>query len=207
MVQQMVTFESDALRIRPWPDDVVEKVGFDPRSPYVERFWLAIIGPSATWLMRRIAAGFDSNPAGFELALGDTARAIGLGDRGGRHSPLLRTVNRLILFDLAHASGPDELTVRRKLAPLSRRHTHRLPPALQEAHERWQAEQLEEPPGEALRRRGRQLALSLLELGEDTEAAERQLLRWRYHPALAREAVAWARERHEVALAAAGDAP
>lgn len=203
MLQPMVTFESDVLRVQPWPDDVVEKVGFDPRSPYVERFWLSIIGPSATWLMRRIAAGFDVSPDGFDLPLGETARALGLGDRAGKHSPLLRTVNRLILFDLAHASGSAELTVRRKLAPLSRRHTSRLSPALQEAHQRWQAEQLEEPPGEALRRRGRQLALSLLELGEDAEAAERQLLRWRYHPALAKEAVVWATERHSVALAAA----
>lgn len=205
MVQQIVTFESDTLHVKPWPDDVVEKVGFDPRSPYVERFWLSIIGPSATWLMRRVAAGFDASPEGFDLPLSDTARALGLGDRG-RHSPLLRTVSRLILFELAHASGPSELTVRRKLAPLSRRHTHRLPPALQEAHARWQNEQLEEPPGEALRRRGRQLALSLLELGEDSESAERQLLRWRYHPALAREAVVWACERHKVALAAATSA-
>src|SRR5579863_8345910 len=122
----MVTFDSETLGVRPWPDDVVEKVGFDPRSPYVERFWLSIIGPSATWLMRRIAAGFDASPEGFDLPLGETARALGLGDKAGRHSPLLRTVNRLILFELAHASGPCELTVRRKLAPLSRRHTSRL---------------------------------------------------------------------------------
>ena len=206
MVQPMVTFESEVLDVRPWPDDVIEKVGFDPRSPYVERFWLSVIGPSATWLMRRFAAGFDASPDGFQLPLGETARALGLGDKSGRHSPLLRTVNRLILFELAHASGPRELTVRRKLAPLSRRHTHRLSPALQEAHERWQAEQLEEPPGEAMRRRSRQLALSLLELGEDAEAAERQLLRWRYHPSIAHEAVEWACERHKIALAAASGA-
>jgi hypothetical protein len=46
------------------------------------------------------------------------------------------------------------------------------------------------------------LALSLLELGEDLEEAERQLLRWRYHPALAREAVVWAAEAHRSAEAA-----
>ena len=206
MVQQVVTFGSDALDIRPWPDDVIEKVGFDPRSPYVERFWLSVIGPSATWLMRRIAAGFDASPDGFRIPVGETARALGLGDKTGPQSPLLRTVNRLIVFELAHASGPDELTVRRKLAPLSRRHTHRLPPVLQEAHERWQAERLEDPPGEDVRRRSRQLALSLIELGEDQESAERQLLRWRYHPAVAQEAVAWATERHRIALAAAAAA-
>jgi hypothetical protein len=98
--------------------------------------------------------------------------------------------------------GAGELAVRRRLPPLSRRQAARLSPALQAAHERWQAEQLKEPPGEAQRRRARQLALSLLELGEDREAAERQLLRWRYHPALAREAAAWAGEQHRTALAA-----
>jgi hypothetical protein len=28
------------VRIRPWSDDVVDKLGFDPRSSYVEDFWL-----------------------------------------------------------------------------------------------------------------------------------------------------------------------
>jgi len=203
MTISMVTFESEVIKVVPWPDDVIDKIGFDPRSPYVERFWLSVIGPSTTWLLRRMAAAFDASPEGFDLPLGETAQALGLGDRAGRHSSLLRTVNRMIQFELAHAAGPAELAVRRRLAPLSRRHTARLSPALQEAHASWQAEQLEEPPGESARRRGRQLALSLLELGEDSEGAERQLLRWRYHPALAHDAVQWALDRHRVALAAA----
>jgi hypothetical protein len=198
----MVTFETDELLVRPWTDEVIDSLGFDPRSPYVERFWLGVLGPSTTWLLRRTAAGFDEAPDGFVLALGETARAIGLGDRGGRHSPFLRTVNRMIQFDLARVPGPgtSELEVRRRLPPLSRRHLLRLGPDLQAAHERWQAEQLREPPAEAQRRRSRQLALSLLELGEDAEGAERQLLRWRYHPALARESAVWAAERHRYAL-------
>ena len=60
-----------------------------------------------------------------------------------------------------------------------------------------------DPPAEAQRRRGRQLALSLLELGEGPEEAERQLLRWRYHPAMAREAAEWAWRQHRSALEAA----
>jgi hypothetical protein len=202
-MQPLVTFECDALTVSPWPDDVIDSLGFDARSPYVERFWLGVLGPSTTWLLRRIAAGFDQQPDGFELSLSQTAQALGLGDRGGRHSPFLRTVNRMIQFDLAQVAGPAELAVRRKLPPLSRRQTGRLSPALQSAHQQWQSEQLLEPPAEAQRRRGRQLALSLLELGEDWEAAERQLLRWRYHPALARDAVAWAVEAHRMAEAAA----
>jgi hypothetical protein len=43
-----------------------------------------------------------------------------------------------------------------------------------------------------------------MELGEDVEAAERQLLRWRYHPTLAREAASWAAEQHRSAVGATG---
>jgi hypothetical protein len=55
---------------------------------------------------------------------------------------------------------------------------------------------------EHLRNRARHLALSLLELGEDGEATERQLHRWRIHPAMAHDATAWAIARHRAAQAA-----
>jgi hypothetical protein len=202
-MRPLITFCSETLTVTPWGDEVIDKLGFDPRSRYVETFWLGVLGPSTTWLLRRIAAAFDASPEGFEMALGDTARALGLGDRGGRNSPFLRTVNRMIQFELAKVAGVDSLAVRRRLPPLTHRQTVRLSPALQDAHERWQRDQLREPPAEAQRRRSRQLALSLVELGEDPEEVERQLLRWRYHPSLAAESAGWAAERHRCALAAA----
>ncbi len=70
------------LTIRPWPDDVIDSLGHDPRSHYVETYWLGILGPSTTWLLRRLVAGLDVNPEGFELDLADTARCLGLGDKG-----------------------------------------------------------------------------------------------------------------------------
>jgi hypothetical protein len=199
----LLTFASDSLTIRPWADEVVDALGFDPRSPYVERFWLGILGPSTTWLLRRTAAGFDASPDGFELPLAETARALGLGDRGGRHSPFLRSVNRTIQFGMAMVTGPSELCVRRRIPPLARRQLDRLSPDLQAAHQRWQDAQLSHP-AENQRRRSRQLALSLVEMGEDAEATERQLLRWRYNPALARESAGWAWEHHCQAVADAG---
>ena len=36
------------LQVRPWSDDVVDELGFDPRSSYVEDYWLGILGPSST---------------------------------------------------------------------------------------------------------------------------------------------------------------
>ena len=40
--------DCDRLLVRPWVDPVLEQVGYDPRSPYVERFWLGTLGPSST---------------------------------------------------------------------------------------------------------------------------------------------------------------
>jgi hypothetical protein len=37
-----------ALRIEPWADPVIDHLGHDPRSAYVEHFWLPILGPLST---------------------------------------------------------------------------------------------------------------------------------------------------------------
>jgi hypothetical protein len=194
----------DTLHIRPWPDELIDSLGFDPRSSYVENFWLCALGPSTTWLLRRLVAGFDLNPDGYPLVLGETAQSLGLSDRGARKSAFVRAVTRTIKFDLAYAQGPDVLVVRRKLPPLTRRQVEQLPPALQTAHRQWQEDQLHVPSGDLLRRRGRLLALSMIEMGDNLEIAERRLLELRYHPALAHDAATWAWARHLAALAAAG---
>lgn len=196
MTAAPVPLATDHVSIRPWVDVVIDELGHDPRSHYAERYWLSVLGPTTTWLLRVIAAGLEEHPDGFDLDLADTARAIGLGDRCGRQSPLTRGFTRLVLFDLAQPLGAPVLAVRRKVPPLTRRQVQRLPEALQAAHEELLAEHLRTPTVDHMRRRARQLALSLLELGEDRESAEYQLLRWNFHPALAREASDWAGERH-----------
>lgn len=193
------------LPVRRWPDPVIDALGHDPRSSYVERFWLGVLGPSTTWLLRLMASELEANPAGFQLDLAETAQVLGLGGRGGRHSPFMRSLTRICRFELAESRSDGTLAVRRKLPPLNRRQLVRLPPSLQAAHREWQEAALEVPAAEQLRRRSRRLALSLLELGEDREATERQLARWKFHPSLARESAAWAWDRHRRALAAATD--
>lgn len=196
---------SDSIWIRPWPDAVIDRLGHDPRSSYVERFWLGILGPSTTWLLRRLAASLESEPAGFELPLSDTARSLGLGGEG-RSSPFVRALARCCQFQLAVPQDEAALAVRRKLPPLNRRQLARLPEPVQLEHGRWLEADLQTPSIEKLRKRSRCLALSLLELGEDLETTERQLLRWRFHPALCRESALWAWDRHTSAAAASGAA-
>ena len=193
-------FAPEVLHVRPWPDDLTDNLGHDPRSTYVEEYWLGILGPSTVWLLRRLAAGFEYSPEGFDLDLAETARSLGLGDRSGRHSPFVRSINRTIQFGLAQLSAEDALCVRRRVPPLSRARLVRLSPALQARHAAWQEQQLQLPAGEHQLRRARQLALSLMDLDEDYGATERQLLRWRYPGPLAREAMEWAARQRRGAL-------
>lgn len=186
------------LTVRPWEDPLLDQFGHDPRSPYVERFWLGVIGPSATWMLRAFAHRFDEEPEGFTLDLRDTARALGIGARGGANGALYRTLERVMAFGFARFREDDTLTVRRRMGPLNRRQLQRLPPALQVAHDDWLAAHPTTASSvDDMRRRARALALSLLELGEDLEATEHQLHRWRFHPAVAYDSVRWAASVHD----------
>jgi hypothetical protein len=121
------------LHVQPWPDPVIEALGHDPRSTYVEQYWLPILGPSATWLLRRFAAGFDRQPEGFDVPTVDLALSLGLGDRLTRNGLLARSITRIVTFDMARWVDEGTLGVLRSLPPLCRRQLRRLPESLQVA--------------------------------------------------------------------------
>ena len=70
---------------RPWVDQW-STAALIPSS-YVERFWLGTLGPTATWLVRRLAPRFDDQPDGYELDLATTAQALGLSYSRGHRTP------------------------------------------------------------------------------------------------------------------------
>jgi hypothetical protein len=186
----------DPLHVTVWPDPVIDRLGYDPRSAYVERFWLAILGPSTTWLIRRLAAGFDSGPEGFELDLEETARSLGLGRKVGRHGPFQRSISRLVTFELARAMPPKGLAVRRFVPPLPRRHLMRMDPTAQEEHRLWlETQERPDPEVARIRCHARRLALGLFALGDRYETVEAELVGWHLHPALASDATSWAWRR------------
>jgi len=181
------------VRVVAWRDPVIDVLGVDPRSYYVELFWLPVIGPTCTWLLRRIAGRLEHEEGGFSLDLDETARSLGLGGRQGRNGPFRRALTRCITFELARWQGKGTLGVRRLLPPLSRHQLIRLPAALQEAHEQWAECTPASGSLDGQRRRARRLALGLVALDEPFDGAESQLLRWGVHPSLTHDAVRWAR--------------
>lgn len=186
------TFPISTMTVRPLPDAVIDQIGHDARSAYVERFWLGILGPSATWLLRRLVDGLEASPDGYDLDLARVATELGLGTRSGQNSPFIRTIDRCGHFGVIERVGSNELLVRRKLPPLTRYQLTRLPSHLQDEHAAWVAGDRPHPSVDERREHARGLALSLLDLGEDEPTAERLLHRREVHPAMAHEAVAWA---------------
>ena len=137
-------FPEDRLVVRSLPDPVLDSLGHDPRSAYVEQYWLSILGPSAVLLLRRLAAGLETNPEGFELNPTECALELGLGTKGGKNGPFWRTVDRICRFGAARRNG-EVLVVRRRLPPLNKRQVDRLPDHLRRAHDRWTDDRLKQP--------------------------------------------------------------
>lgn len=124
------------LTVTPWQDATVESLGFAARSDYVEWFWLPVLGPSATWLLRRIDFGFDEFPAGYTLDVRATAQALGVAARDDAGSIFGRAITRLNTFGIAHGSS-GTFAIRRVLPPVSQRHLARMPEHLRSAHQAW----------------------------------------------------------------------
>jgi hypothetical protein len=184
------------LMIVPWADALVDTLGYDPRSLYAETFWLPTLGPTSLLLLRHLASRFDRSPEGVELRVADASAALGVGNRDGHSSPIVRTLARLEQFDLAIADPQSPtIAVRRNLPPLHERHLRRLPADVQQVHEHWAQVRLVDPPHAEALRRARRLALRLVEQGEDPGDVEMIIGATGFHPAVSAAAARWIRER------------
>jgi hypothetical protein len=157
-----------------------------------------MVGPTALLLLRHLATRFDETSEGVELRVAETSQALGVGNREGSSSPILRTLARLEQFEVAYADPlSPTIAVRRNLPPVTRRQLGRLPMAIQRQHARLAEVNLGEPPHAEARRRARRLALVLHEQGDDDNQVERALGSIGFHPAICHEAARWvlARQR------------
>ena len=189
-------YDTDYLAVCPWECDSDDKrLTYDPRSLYVETFWLPILGPSSIFFLR-FASRKLSEANGEDrllLDLKEVARCIGLAERTGHNSPIARTLARCVDFHMAQRIGVEEIRLRKRLPILSTRHLQHLPASLQERHKEFERSAYRDKEAtNSPVQRGRRLALSLLNLGEESDLCEYHLLRWGFHPSLAHESVVWA---------------
>jgi hypothetical protein len=185
--EPMLAADVATVMVVPWHDPVVDAVGYDVRSNYVELFWLNVLGPTATWTLRRLVSGLDRYPLGYELDLGETASMLGLAYSAGTSNSF--ATGAAAVRAVRHVAGragrragraPDEF---RRWPP---RHLTRMPPGLQAMHQQWQVREFTLSDLE----RGTALAAAMMATGDDPEVVERQLLAVGVSPAAATEAIA-----------------
>ena len=124
------------LIVLPWPDREADLRGHDVRGRYTELFVLPILGPTATWLLRRLVDGLEAFPDGYELDLGETAGALGLVHQPERPGPFAKALDRTVMFGYAQPM-PYGLAVRSHLQSLNPKQVERLPAHLRSMHATW----------------------------------------------------------------------
>ena len=172
------TFRTDRIRIVAWDDPGGDPAaGHAPRSRYVERFWLGVLGPATTLFLRRAATELDAAPGGWWMDVESTARSLGL-VATSRHAPFARALGRACTFGHAKALDPSMIAVRRRVRELTTNQLARLPEPLQREHQRVTGATATTDTVVIDAQRAADLARTLLELGEPIEEVDAQLARW-----------------------------
>jgi hypothetical protein len=186
---------SEVVTLIPWIDHRVDAFGHDPRSAYVEQYWLGTLGPSTTWFLRYCANLLDTTGS-TAVNLREAASTLGIGHEGGSRSAMTKTIARACRFRAARCVGSATLAVRLRLPQLSYRQVQRLPEPAQLRHEEFIAANLSHDAVCRQQSRARRLAVCLIECGDSYDQAERQLARMSFHPAIVAEAIRWAWSLH-----------
>lgn len=121
-----------------WPIERLDAPCYAADSVYVETFWLPSLGPSSTWLLRKLAAGLQGRDE-LTVLMSDLARHIGLSPTLSVNGPVVKTMKRLERLKMIRAIGPSQWKVRCTLPGLPLASLAHLPPALQALHELWLA--------------------------------------------------------------------
>ncbi len=131
-IEQIATRFTD--RPHPEPGDVAID------HPYRARWWLPIIGPTATCILNHLGDLLDDSNWSVTPAL-ELAVRLGLGKGTGTSSPLIRSLERLTRFGFGHFDiAPGEpnsdpcLTLYRTIALVPERLTRNWPQPLRLAH-------------------------------------------------------------------------
>ncbi len=139
-------FETDpgSFAIGAWIDPTLEQYGYPVTGDYVETFWLGTLGPTSTWLLRRLVNILEAGEitsdvdASIRVDVGELAGALGVGSPADRLTPLAKALDRLVMFGVAQVRGR-RLVVRRFVAPLAAKQIDRLPTHLHRCHSAWTA--------------------------------------------------------------------
>jgi len=117
---------------------------FPVQHQYIELLWLPVVGPSTTWLLRRLAGLASVSPAGCKVVLAELSESLGLGLAAGQNSSMQRSVRRLIRFGLADWTA-GTLEVAGTVPPIPNVYLHKMSVGLVRSHDKMMQESTRGP--------------------------------------------------------------
>jgi hypothetical protein len=118
------------LEIVPWGEPVPGE--HKPADPYIDWFWVPVLGPSATWLWKRLCWFAQGSEQVDETAL---ASMVGLGHTGGARSTFRRTLDRMGFYEVArYDQDANRVEVKLTLPDVADRRLAKMPRELQQMH-------------------------------------------------------------------------
>jgi hypothetical protein len=127
-----------ATRIIDRPEPSPSDVTIDDN--YRQRWWLPIIGPTATCILNHLATSDDGTSSWQLTSVPELAFALGLGKGTAKNSPLIRSIDRLTRFgfgawDVEPGQGCDPcVSLYRTVGLVPQRNIAKWPATLQQAH-------------------------------------------------------------------------
>ena len=133
-----MSIDQIAVRFTNRPHPTPIEISISP--PYRQRWWLPIIGPTATCLLTHLDRHTNNDNWGL-LPAQDLATALGLGNGTSKRSPLIRSLHRLTQFGFGHFEiEPDDhsdpcITLYRTTSPPPAHLTRQWPADMKHAHD------------------------------------------------------------------------
>ena len=162
-------------------------ISFLANDPYIDTFWLPFLGPTATLLLHHLMTKALCETQEFEIIASELSSHIGVGNRDGTSSPMMKNLKRLCNFGLiSNYNEKFYIPTNIEILPLSQLRKHDV--AIQGQHQDW-IEKLKGNPLNTQRQKARFLFISLQIKSVNSSKIHTALSRSGLHPSIIGETI------------------
>jgi len=159
-------------------------------DPYIETFWLKVLGPTATLLTNYLTMNSMTNKGAFKAELSDLSFELGTGARSGKQSPVSKQLKRLVQNEIIFQISDNEFLVPKCISPMSGMQLSKLDIRNRNCHEVW-IHRLNISPLSTQRKRMKSLLCRLDLIGVERQAIENAISSCGLHPSIIGEAITY----------------
>lgn len=160
---------------------------FLANDPYIDTFWLPLLGPTATLLLNSLMSRALYEHDQFDIELNKLSMSIGVGNREGSASPIAKNLKRLSDFGLLSKHN-EKYYVPTSIDTIEENHLRKLNSALQLEHKKWLVH-LNADPVSTQRQKARFVYSSLMLKSASTIKIRTALSRSGLHPSIIGETI------------------